>query len=160
MKCREIHEQIHEALDGRLDVAARRKLDAHLESCAACQEKAENLKGMWDLLLEFPEIEPSPHFLARVKRRLGIPFGWKLAGGLLASAAAVLLAFVFLAGPTAGPDEPGVDPKAPVTAEERELLEYLDVAENYEVVGALEVLIDKSGTEGGQILFQAGGDNK
>ena len=102
---------------------------------------------------------PSPHFLARIKSRLGIPFGWKVVGGLLATAAAVLLAFVFILRPNAT-DSPGVDPTALVTAEERELLEYLDVAENYDVVQALEVLIDKAETEGGQIFFPSGGEEK
>ena len=155
MKCEKINEQIFEALDGRLDRAAHRTFDAHLEACGACQEKAAKAKGTWDLLLEYPGIEPSPHFLARVKRRLGIPFGWKLAGGLLATAAAALLAFVFAVRPNISPD-PGVDPVLAVTSEERELLEYLDMAENYEVVEALEVLIEMSGADGAQIFFQTG----
>ena len=159
MNCRERHKEISEALDGQLDQATRVELDAHLEVCSACQETAAQLKGTWDLLLEYPEIPPSPHFLARVKSRLGIPFGWKAVGGLLATAAAVLLAFVFILRPNAT-DSPGVDPTALVTAEERELLEYLDVAENYDVVQALEVLIDKAETEGGQIFFPSGGEEK
>ena len=91
MKCREIEKQIPEAVDGRLKESLQKAFDAHLEVCAACQEKVASMRGTWDLLLEYPQIEPSPHFLARIKSRLGIPFGWKLTGGLLATAAAVLL---------------------------------------------------------------------
>ena len=47
MNCERIREQIPEVLAGRLDKAAREKLEEHLEGCAGCRAEVAELNAVW-----------------------------------------------------------------------------------------------------------------
>lgn len=110
------------------DEAAR----AHEALCAECREFA----GSWDLLEEYPAIEPSAGFFQGVRRRLA-PAVLRFAAPLAAAAAALLMALL-LTHPSGS-----IKPLAPaVTEEERELVENLDLLQNYELLRTLELVGD------------------
>jgi anti-sigma factor RsiW len=91
-------------LDGALDAAARRSVEAHLAGCPACRAEHRRLQGALAALARLPAApEPSPWFDARLAARLaqaprrgllGRLTGWRLvvpAGGLAAAALAGVL---------------------------------------------------------------------
>ncbi len=102
---------------------------AHLERCADCRAFA----GTWDLLKEYPGIEPSPGFIAGVRRRLS-PARLRLLASAAALAAALLVAVVLF-------ESPRETAKPPVaTEEELELAENLDLLEDYDLIDTLELV--------------------
>jgi hypothetical protein len=110
------------------DEAAR----AHEAGCADCREFARS----WDLLKDYPAIEPSAGFFQGVRRRMA-PAILRFAAPLAAAAAALLMALL-LTHPTGS-----IRPVAPVvTEEERELVENLDLLQNYELLRTLELVGD------------------
>lgn len=110
------------------DEAAR----AHEAGCADCREFARS----WDLLREYPAIEPSEGFYQAIRRKMA-PAILRFAAPLAAAAAAVLMA-VLLTHPTGS-----IKPAAPqVTEEERELVENLDLIQHYELLRTLELVGD------------------
>ena len=103
---------------------------AHLAQCADCRE----FDRSWDLLREYPAIEPSVGFFAGVRRKLQ-PAILRFAAPLAAAAAALLIALM-LTHPAPPPA-----PKGPVvTEEERELVENLELLQNYELLRTLELV--------------------
>lgn len=105
----------------------------HVAACADCRAFAE----AWDLLREAPGIEPTADFYAGVRRKLSPPI-LRFAGAIAAAAAVLLVAVVLL---LRGPSRPEAGPAtAGVTDEERELVEHLDVLQNYELLSTLELL--------------------
>src|SRR5262245_32401770 len=108
------------------DEAAR----AHAAQCADCRE----FDRSWDLLREYPAIEPSAGFFRSMRRRLQ-PAILRFAAPLAAAAAALLIA-LFLTHPSTPP----APPTPAVTEEERELVENLDLLQNYELLRTLEMV--------------------
>jgi hypothetical protein len=121
MKCEEFR-QSHPALGE----AAR----AHLAQCADCRTFA----GSWDLLREYPGIEPSAGFYRALRRKLA-PAILRFAAPLAAAAAALLLALL-LTRPADSPKTTG----PVVTEEERELVENFDLLKNYDLLRTLELV--------------------
>ncbi len=130
-------------LDGELDEAAARAMEARLGRDAAARAEADALRRAWDLLDFLPHAEPSPSFTHRTlervtarhaaaatgmsrRRRWGAAAGW--AAGLAAAAAAGFAAVTLLV-----PREPTDD----------DLVRDLRVLENkrlYEQVDSVEFL--------------------
>ncbi len=118
------------------DEAAR----AHQAQCAECGIFAR----AWDLLGEYPPIEPSAGFFRSVRRKLS-PAILRFAAPLAAAAAALLVAILLSHAPAA--KQP---PSGPVvTDEERELVENLDLIQNYELLRTFELM-----TENGSPLVE------
>lgn len=103
----------------------------HLASCADCRT--------WELLRAYPPIEPSAGFFRGVRRKLA-PRILKFTAPLAAAAAVLLVAVVL----TLHPAPPAGPSAAPATDEERELVENLEILENYELLRALEFAGDAS----------------
>jgi hypothetical protein len=103
---------------------------AHLAQCADCRE----FDRSWDLLREYPAIEPSGGFFRSVRRKLQ-PAVLRFAAPLAAAAAALLVALLLThPAPPAAPAGPVV------TEEERELVENLELLQNYELLRTLELV--------------------
>jgi hypothetical protein len=98
---------------------------AHLASCADCRT--------WEALRVYPAIEPSPGFFRGVRRKLA-PRILKFTAPLAAAAAVLLVAVVL----TLHPAPPAGASGAPPTEEERELVENLEILQNYELLRSLE----------------------
>ena len=97
-------EELSAYVDGQLDAAARARVDAHLETCAACRDELAELRGLRQALSELPRV-PAPRSFALREADVGpteVPRG----GGFLSTApamlsgltAAAVLAFVVLVG--------------------------------------------------------------
>jgi len=69
MNCRDTEKTLVTYLDGKLTVAERRQVEAHLDTCGACRERAEGFRSVWDVLDELPALSPSPAFDHRVRER-------------------------------------------------------------------------------------------
>jgi len=111
------------------DEAAR----AHEAQCADCRAFARS----WDLLSDYPAIEPPAGFLQAVRRKLA-PAVLRFAGPLAAAAAALLMALLLTRPTSTTPTVPAV------TEEERELVENLDLLQNYELLRTLELVGDNA----------------
>jgi hypothetical protein len=107
------------------DEAAR----AHQAGCAECGRFAR----AWDLIGDYPAIEPSAGFFRGIRRKLA-PAVLRFAAPI-AAAAAVLLVALLLTRTT----EP-LSPSVPVTEEERELVENLELIQNYDLLRTLELV--------------------
>jgi anti-sigma factor RsiW len=70
MNCGQTEKKLVAYLDGKLAIAERRQLEAHLAICTACQERAEGFRSVWDVLDELPALAPSPAFDNRVRSRV------------------------------------------------------------------------------------------
>ena len=104
---------------------------SHLAGCSECRAFVD----AWEMLREAPEIAPNADFLQGVRRKLSPPI-LRFAGPLAAVAAVLLVAVVLFlrSEPPTGPSTAGV------TDEERELVEHLEVLQNYELLSTLELL--------------------
>ena len=109
------------------DDAAR----AHEAQCAECRAFSRS----WDLLADYPAIEPPAGFLQAVRRKLA-PAVLRFAAPLAAAAAALLMALLLTHPTSTKPTGPAV------TEEERELVENLYLLQNYEILRSLELLGD------------------
>ncbi len=101
---------------------------AHLEACPECRA----FRRTWELIGEYPPIEPGAGFVGGLRRKL-VSSVLRFAAPAAAAAAAVLVALVLFFQPAPAPVSP-----APLTEEQRELAEHLDLLENWELVRALE----------------------
>ncbi|MBV8882128.1 MAG: hypothetical protein JO332_19380 [Planctomycetaceae bacterium] len=109
------------------DEAAR----AHQAQCAECARFAR----AWDLIGDYPALEPSAGFFRGVRRKLS-PAILRFAAPIAAAAAALLVALLVSHGSntTSTPAGPAV------TDEERELVENLDLIQNYDLLRTLELV--------------------
>jgi hypothetical protein len=104
---------------------------AHAAGCAECRAFARS----WDLLGDYPAIEPSAGYFRGVRRKLA-PAILRFAAPLAAAAAALLVAVLLAHTPQATQTVAG----PAVTEEERELVENLDLIQNYELLRTLELV--------------------
>lgn len=117
MACSEYHEHITAWIDGELsDVSLRAALEAHLRDCEACRVYAEAEAATKTLVAtKYAEPLEVAHIRARIARALeqaaaARPWWWwvrapRLAWGLAAAAALVVLALVPLLSPSRRPAE-------------------------------------------------------
>jgi hypothetical protein len=118
------------------DEAAR----AHQAQCGPCATFAR----AWELLGEYPPIEPSAGYFRAVRRKLA-PAILRFAAPVAAAAAALLVALFLGHAPSVKPVPSGPT----VTDEERELVENLDLIQNYQLLRTFELM-----TENGSPLVE------
>jgi len=106
---------------------------AHEAACSGCREFARS----WELLREYPPVQPPTGFLRSIRRKLA-PRILRFAAAVSAAAAVLLVAVVLWHTPAAKPDL--------VTDEERELVENLDLLQNYELLRTLELVGENGST--------------
>jgi FecR protein/Putative zinc-finger len=80
-RCRDVEAKLVDSLDGRLDSAASVRLHAHIESCAACRERAALWRGLTPALRAQEPAPPTP----MATRRMQIEIERQLAGWSVAS---------------------------------------------------------------------------
>ncbi len=100
----------------------------HLEACADCR----SFRRTWDLIREYPPIEPGPSFMQGVRARLA-PSILRFTAPLAAMAAALLVGIILLLATV-----PGTGPAEVITEEQVELAENLELLENLDLLRALE----------------------
>jgi hypothetical protein len=106
---------------------------AHLASCGSCREYGRT----WELLKEYPSVQPGPQFYGALRRKLA-PRILRFAAVISAAAAALLVAVVLRHSPV-----PVQIPKGEIpSTEEREIVENWDLLQNYELLRTLELVGD------------------
>ncbi|RMH20256.1 MAG: hypothetical protein D6696_08590, partial [Acidobacteria bacterium] len=71
MSCRFPEAALHDYLDGGLDGVGRRRVEAHLESCAACRELLADLVELGEKARALPrEVEPPRDLWPAIEGRL------------------------------------------------------------------------------------------
>lgn len=150
MNCAYTEKNLVAYLDGKLHSPERRQFEAHLASCAACRERAEGFRSVWNVLEDIPAIAPSPAFDARVRarveqdaRRAGF-WGWIVPSPRMAFAAtALLIASIWLSSFQPG-RMPAVHPSAGAGNQNAEaefgMIKDLPVLEDYDVLTSFDAL--------------------
>ncbi|MBI2901042.1 MAG: zf-HC2 domain-containing protein [Planctomycetes bacterium] len=149
MECRHARQLLSEWTDGRVAGALRLGVEEHLKECGSCRREEQELRRTWELLDNYPAIEPSPGFAARIMARVRRPLILRFLAPIAAAAAVVVVSLLlFLPRTSVKP----VPPQA--TEEERELVENLDLLENLDTLATLEMVADESalGPDGKAIL--------
>jgi anti-sigma factor RsiW len=148
MKCEDVSKELIAYLDGRAKASEREKVEGHLAGCAACRNRAEEMRKVSMLLGELPAIEPSFGFDARVRQRVaaeprGRWFGWFVPAPRLAFAVALLIALSVVVAKLPSGHTP-----APTTANAQEqeedfnAIKNLGVLENYDVLTKFDALAE------------------
>ena len=65
MKCSRVKKYLSVFLDGELDKKEQQEIEEHLKKCSGCKREHDLLTRSWEMLSEWKDIEPSPHFKAR-----------------------------------------------------------------------------------------------
>jgi anti-sigma factor RsiW len=149
MNCRHMEKKLVAYLDGKLHTAERRPLEAHLAVCAACRERAEGFRSVWDVLDELPALAPSPAFDASVRarveqepRRAGF-WSWIVPSPRMAFAAtALLIASIWLSSfqPARVPVTHPAGTAIQNTEAEFGMINDLPVLEDYDVLTSFDAL--------------------
>ncbi len=71
MRCSGVRKHLSAFLDGELDEKEQLEIKAHLKDCSNCSRERELLRGSWEMLSEWKDIEPSTHFKTNFWRRAG-----------------------------------------------------------------------------------------
>lgn len=151
MNCTHLEKNLVAYLDGKLPVAERRQLDAHLAACAACRERAGGFRSVWDVLDELPAISPSPAFDAKVRARVQQEprrawfWGWIVPSPRMAFATtALLIASIWLSSfqPARLPLPHSTGGVAQNTEADFGMIKDLPVLENYDVLTSFDALSD------------------
>jgi len=147
MKCEKVSKELIAYVDGKLGGADRGEVEEHLASCAACRARAEEFRGVWTVMDELPEIEPSFGFDGRVSQRVAAEprrnwFQWFVPQWRLALAAVLLTALtVWVAKRPASNSTPATTPGATAASEQDfNAIKNLGLLENYDVVTKMDAL--------------------
>ena len=140
MHCQQVLEDLVAYLDHELDGDTAHSIRAHLDSCPECRARVEEHQAVWTLLDRVRAAPASAGFLESVRARVRrlepvlrlppIRFG-----SLVAAAAVLLLVLVPF-----GVDFLRPDPASGLTQAEIDAALNLEVLENLDLVGAMDVL--------------------
>lgn len=70
MQTSHVTEWLHEYLDGELSPEFARRVQAHVSTCAACEERLNDLRAVHLALSDLAEVEPPPGFHSRLMARV------------------------------------------------------------------------------------------
>ena len=146
MSCEKISNALIAYLDGRASSDERFVVEAHLKLCAACQERAEEFRRLWQAMAEVPPVEPSPAFDARLRQRIADApkpkvWGWLIPAPRFALSVALLVALSVWVG---WHQPRSVNPQntAANSEEQFRMIKDLGVLENYDVLSNFDALSD------------------
>jgi anti-sigma factor RsiW len=151
MNCAQGEKKLIAYLDRKLHTAERREFEAHLAVCAACQERAEDFRSVWEVLDELPPIMPSAAFDARIRARVRQEanrasfWNWLVPSPRMAfGAAALLIISVWLSSFQPSRLPVAHQPVAAVQSSEAEfgMIKDLPVLEDYDVLSSFDALSD------------------
>jgi anti-sigma factor RsiW len=72
MKCRKIQKRLSAYQDGELRPVEQDRIKIHLEDCQECRKQYSELKRIWHLLGEWPDIHPSSGFHLQVLGKISV----------------------------------------------------------------------------------------
>jgi predicted anti-sigma-YlaC factor YlaD len=144
MSCEKISNALIAYLDGRASANERGEVEAHLKVCAACRERAEEFRRLWNVMDEAGAIEPSLGFDARLRQRLAAEpqpkaWGWLIPAPRLSLAIALLALLTVWISARPQANYPG---GTAGSEEQFRMINDLGVLENYEVLKNFDPLSD------------------
>ncbi len=138
MRCDDVRDLRIEWLRGRLPAERTRELDDHIAGCPACRAELEDERRLDQVLDRAPGMAVPDGFALRVLART-VGRIWRLRAIRWGAAVAAALLVAFLAT-TAG------DPSG-LSAEEREIVENLDILEDMPVVETADLVDEPSAAD-------------
>ncbi|MFZ0641403.1 MAG: zf-HC2 domain-containing protein [Candidatus Acidiferrales bacterium] len=151
MNCEKVSNSLISYLDGRASAEERSSVEEHLKSCAACRERADEFRRLWDVMAEVPAVEPSFAFDARLRQRLaaaGRPrlWTWLVPSPRLTAAVVALVGLSIFV--SLQPNKPVVPGNSVTNSEEQfRMIKDLGVLENYDVLSNFDALSDLPGVQ-------------
>ncbi len=151
MNCEKVSNSLISYLDGRASAEERSGVEEHLKSCAACRERAEEFRRLWDVMAEVPAVEPSFAFDARLRQRIAATvrpklWTWLVPSPRLAAAVVALVGLSIFV--SMQPNKPVVvGNSAPNSEEQFRMIKDLGVLENYDVLSNFDALSDLPGVQ-------------
>ena len=144
-KCEDVSKQLIAYLDRRANSADRNEVEAHLATCSACHERAEEFRKMFGVLDALPTVEPSLGFDARLHACIAEEprarwFGWMVLQPRLAFSVALLLALSLWIGDLPRVSNNGEFATAATEQQDFEAIKDLGVLENYDVLSKFDAL--------------------
>ena len=70
MNCKKIQKHLSAYVDGQVGKTLQSRIEAHLQTCDQCRAKVEQFRQTWEWLGEDIDIQPSPFFSAKIRRRI------------------------------------------------------------------------------------------
>jgi anti-sigma factor RsiW len=147
MKCEDVSRELIAYLDGRASASERHRMEAHLEGCPACRNRAAEMRKVSMLLGDLPAIEPSFGFDARVRQRVAAepPRSWfarLVPAPRPAFAVALLIALTVLVAKLPSNHTPIATTTTTAQAQQEDFnaINNLGVLENYDVVTKMDAL--------------------
>ena len=151
MNCEQVSNSLVSYLDGRASAEERSTVEAHLQSCAACRERADEFRRLWDVMAKVPAIEPSFGFDTRLRQRIaaeGRPRLWSLLVPSPRLAAAVVVLVGLSVFVSVKPNSPVAVGNSQANSEEQfRMIKDLGVLENYDVLSNFDALSDLPGAQ-------------
>jgi anti-sigma factor RsiW len=154
MSCEKIEKKWIAYFDGKASATERREVEAHIEACGACAQRAAEYRALWGVLDELPAIAPSASFDAAVRARVAaeIParssWRWFVPSPRLAFAVSCLLVLSvwFASRPAQVEPLPAAVTTAATTQASSEadfrMINDLPELENYDVLTNFDALSD------------------
>ncbi len=147
MKCEEVSKELIGYLSRSAVSGQRRDVEEHLAGCAACQKRAEELRGIWSVMDELPAVEPSFDFDARVRQRVAAEprrkwFELFVPQPRLALAVGLLIALLVLVVKLPLNNPGTVVTTVATQQEDFNAIKNLGVLENYDVVTKMDALAE------------------
>jgi len=157
MKCEDVSNNLIAYLDMRMDSVERREVEDHLANCAACRTRAEEFRGISNLLGEMPAIEPSMGFDARIRQRVAAEprrtwFQWLIPQPRLALAAVLLIALTIWVEKLPPSNTGTLGPNTTTASSDQDFdaIKDLGVLENYDVLTKFDALSESTTTSAPQ----------
>lgn len=145
MSCEKISSALIAYLDGRASAQERTTVEAHLKACAACRERADEFRRLWNVMAEVPAVEPSLGFDARLREKIAAEPQPRLWAWLSPSPrfAAAMILLVALSIWVSRRPMPVTNPSNAANSEEQfRMIKDLGVLENYDVISNFDALSD------------------
>jgi anti-sigma factor RsiW len=149
INCERMQERLIAYLDGNADSATRRQAEEHLSACAACRQRAEEFRTLWNVLDEVPGVAPSLSFDAAVRQHVAAEanrrglWAWLVPSPRLAfGVTALLVLSIWLSSQRPAPPQAAAVP--PNSEAEFGMIRDLPVLEDYEVLQDFDVLSELS----------------
>ncbi|NLI14717.1 MAG: hypothetical protein GX409_00365 [candidate division Zixibacteria bacterium] len=103
MNCRKVSRWLSAYIEGDLQPLQKRRMDEHLQNCAACREKLSDISMITQMSGELEKLEPGPFFANRVlcevaaqKQKRWLLQGWRLKLALSAASFVVAAIVTFM----------------------------------------------------------------
>ena len=145
MSCERISSALIAYLDGRASAQERATVEAHLKACAACRERADEFRRLWNVMAEVPAVEPSLGFDAQLREKIAAEPQPRLWAWLSPSPrfAAAMILLVALSIWVSRRPMPVTNPSNAANSEEQfRMIKDLGVLENYDVISNFDALSD------------------